>query len=81
VDSSIKIKDIIGLDRPPLLDNGLQVCLSYHTHQGCWTTCRRANTHAHKLMDAERSRVQSFLRAQLQKIHPTGAVTSTTSLG
>jgi hypothetical protein len=26
----LKIKDVMGTDPPPVLDNGQQVCLSFH---------------------------------------------------
>jgi hypothetical protein len=53
-DANIKIKDLMGNDAPPLLDNGSQICLSFLIHQGCWSTCYRANKHNHKLTPAER---------------------------
>jgi hypothetical protein len=68
----IKIKDLMGADRatpPPLLDNGSQVCLSFLTRQGCWSTCRRANTHATQLNPNERQRVITYLRTQLQQMN------------
>jgi hypothetical protein len=68
----IKIKDLMGADRstpPPLLDNGSQVCLSFLTRQGCWSTCRRANSHAVQLNPNERQRVVTYLRAQLQQMN------------
>jgi hypothetical protein len=30
IDPGLKIKDVMGTDPPPVLDNGQQVCLSFH---------------------------------------------------
>jgi hypothetical protein len=56
VPSSIKIKDLIGTTSPPQLDNGAQLCLSFHIRQGCWSTCRRSNTHGVTLNATEKTR-------------------------
>ncbi len=64
----MKLKDLIGANPPLVLDNGTQVCLSYHIHRSCWSTCRRANTHGHQLTAPEKVWVQQYLQTQLQKL-------------
>jgi hypothetical protein len=71
VPSSMKLKDIIGTTTPPQLDNGAQLCLSFHTKQGCWSTCRRSNTHGVTLNPAEKTRVVNYLRSRVQQHPPT----------
>jgi hypothetical protein len=66
VPSSIKIKDLIGTTNPPQLDHGAQLCLSFHIRQGCWSTCRRSNTHGVTLNVAEKMHVINYLRMRAQ---------------
>jgi hypothetical protein len=66
----MKIKDLIGMDAPPLLDYGSQLCLPYLLKQGCWSTCNHANTHNYALTAAEKTRVINYLQSQMQKLHP-----------
>jgi hypothetical protein len=71
VPAHIKLKDLIAKDPPPTLDNGAQVCLSHLVHQGCWSTCKSANTHAHMLTSSEKSRVLQYLLDQVHKYNVT----------
>ncbi len=71
VDSSIKLHDLIGWDMPPVLDNGSQVCLSYHVRCGCWSTCGRAYTHGLTLTPGEKTWVLQYLQVQHQKLQRT----------
>jgi hypothetical protein len=66
----MKIKDLIGMDAPPLLDYGSQLCLPYLLKQGCWSTCNHANTHNYALTAAEKTRDITYLQSQMQKLHP-----------
>jgi hypothetical protein len=70
VPSGIKLKDLIGTTSPPQLDNGAQLCLSFHTKQGCWSTCRRSSTHGVTLTAAEKTRVINYLRSRVQHHRP-----------
>jgi hypothetical protein len=65
------IKDLMGKVPPPVLDNGSQLCLSYHIRQGCWSACRRANTHTNTLTANEKIWLMSYLQTQAQKLQPT----------
>jgi hypothetical protein len=76
IPSDIKIKDIIGSTTPPQLDNGAQLCLSFHTKQGCWSTCRRANTHGVTLNAAEKTRVIAYLRSRVPQQRPAPGATA-----
>jgi hypothetical protein len=76
VPSSIKLKDLIGTTSPPHLDNGAQLCLSFHTRQGFWSTCRRSNTHGITLNTAEKTRVINYLRSRVQQHRPAPDATS-----
>jgi len=66
----IKVKDLIGSDPPPLLDNGSQICLSYHIRRGCWSTCRHVSTHGSTLSTAEIEQTKAYLTTQLRKMRP-----------
>jgi hypothetical protein len=68
VTPGIKLKDLIGSDPPPTLDNGTPVCLSFLVRQGCWSSCKRAASHSKPLSAAERSRVTTYLTTQMQKL-------------
>jgi hypothetical protein len=78
VEPGIKIRDLIGSDPPPLLDNGQQVCLSHLLWQGCWSNCRRASAHGHTLTPAEKTRIAAYLTMQTQKLRPSGPPASRT---
>jgi len=58
---NIKLKDIISNAPPPKMDDGTELCLSYHLRGGCWSNCRRANTHAQTLSNPERQRLTQYL--------------------
>jgi hypothetical protein len=57
----------MGTDPPLVLDNGSQLCLSFLTRQGCWSSCRRSNTHAVPLNPNEKQQVINYLKTKLQK--------------
>jgi hypothetical protein len=63
-----KIRDLMGTDPPPVLDNGQQLCLSYLLRGGCWSTCKRAASHSHTLNAAEKDRLRTYLHNQKQKL-------------
>jgi len=68
--STLQPKGLIGMDAPPLLDYGSQLCLPYLLKQGCWSTCNHANTHNYALTAAEKTRDITYLQSQMQKLHP-----------
>jgi len=77
VDPGVRVKDLMGSDPPPSLDNGNQICLSYLLRQGCWSTCRRANTHGQALNDNEHARLVTYLTTQMQKLRAASAASAT----
>jgi hypothetical protein len=82
VPPGVKLRDLMGSDHPPALDNGQQMCLSFLLRGGCWSTCRRAASHTHTLNDNKRNRLISYLQTQKQKLQPAptpGAGASQTS--
>jgi hypothetical protein len=48
-------------------DKNQPICLSFHTRQGCWSTCKRVQTHAKILSAAENQRISTFLLAAIAK--------------
>jgi len=58
---NIKLKDIISNAPPPKMDDGTELCLSYHLRGGCWSNCRRASTHAQTLSNPEVQRLTQYL--------------------
>jgi hypothetical protein len=70
VPPGVKLRDLMGSDHPPALDNGQQMCLSFLLRGGCWSTCRRATSHTHSLNDNERNRLMAYLQTQRQKLQP-----------
>jgi hypothetical protein len=73
VDPGVRVKDLMSNDPPPTLDKGNQICLSYLLRQGCWYTCRRANTHGQTLNDNEHARLVTHLTTQTQKLRAASA--------
>jgi hypothetical protein len=67
VPQNMKLKDLIGTDEVPLADDQQPLCLSFHMRQGCWSTCRRVNTHAKTLSTGEKQRLANFALAQMAK--------------
>jgi hypothetical protein len=74
-----KIKDLMGNDAPPVLDNGQQICLSFLLRNGCWSTCKRASTHHHTLNAAEHNRLTAYLTSQMQQLQALATAIVTTS--
>jgi len=60
---------------PPKLDNGAQLCLSFHIRQGYWSTCRHFITHGITLNAAEKTSVINYLCTQAQHHRPITAAT------
>jgi hypothetical protein len=80
VDPGVRVKDLMGsAPSPPCLDNGNQICLSYLLCQGCWSTCRRFNTHGQVLNDTEHARLVTYLTNQMQKLRAASAASATSS--
>jgi len=69
VPQGVRIRDLMGNDPPPTLDNGQQVCLSFMLRGGCWSTCKRAASHTHTLNAAEKARLKTYLTTQAQKLN------------
>jgi hypothetical protein len=67
IPANLCLKDLIGTDSPPLVDDTTPLCLSYHMCQGCWSTCKHVNTHKSNLSIAEKQRIATFALAQLPK--------------
>jgi hypothetical protein len=63
-----KLKDIIGNTQSPANDAGEIICLSYHVKGGCFTNCRRKNTHGTTLSFAEKSRLENYIADRLEKL-------------
>jgi hypothetical protein len=68
VEPGVKIRDLIGVDPPLLLDNGQQVCLSFLLRQGCWSNCHRSSAHHHTLSASEKARISTYLTTQSHKL-------------
>jgi hypothetical protein len=71
------IKDLIANDTPPTLDDGSPICLSYYIRNGCWSNCRRANTHNRELSATEKAKLESFVRHQANKLGQKSGTGST----
>jgi hypothetical protein len=67
IPGNVKLKDIIGLEHPPLMDDGTPICMSYHMRQGCWSNCKRLASHGKQLTAAEKQRLATFALNQLAK--------------
>jgi len=64
----VKLKELIGSDPPPTLDNGEQICLSYYCTPGCWSNCGHLVSHAKTFNAGERSCLETYLTTQMQKL-------------
>jgi hypothetical protein len=62
------IKDSIGTDPPPSLDDGSPICLSFYLRNGCWSNCRRASTHNRTLSPTEKAKLESYVQHQAEKL-------------
>ncbi len=76
--AGVKLKDLIGSDPPPAMDNGTQICLSYFCTAGCWSNCGRIQSHGKTLNQQEKARLVTYLQAQAQKIQARQAPVPTT---
>ncbi len=81
--AGVKLRDLIGGDAPPNMDNGTPICLSYHCTAGCWSNCNRATSHGKTLTAQEKSRLVAYIQTQSQKLQarPTGARTAPAAVG
>jgi len=68
VDYGTKIQELISRDPPPLLNDGTPICLAYYVRTGCWTNCKRANSHGRQLTSDEKTRITAYIQAQTQKL-------------
>jgi hypothetical protein len=68
LDFGTAIKDLIGSDPPPTLDDGSPICLSYYLRNGCWSNCRRASTHNRTLSPTEAAKLESYVQHQVTKL-------------
>jgi len=73
----VKLKELIGADPPPTLENGEQICLSYYCTPGCWSNCSRLASHAKTFNVGERSRFETYLTTQMQKLRAKQNATGT----
>jgi len=71
LDYGTSLKSLIGNDPPPTLDDGSPVCLSYYLRNGCWSNCRRANTHNRTLSAAEKAKLETYLRQRVATLRTT----------
>jgi hypothetical protein len=62
------IKDLIGTDPPPILDDGSPICLSFYLRNGCWSNCRHANTHNCTLSPTEKAKLELYVQHQAEKL-------------
>jgi hypothetical protein len=76
----VKLKELIGSDPPPTLDNGEQICLSYYCTPGCWSNCSRLASHAKTFNAGERSRLETYITTQMQKLRVKQTATGTTAI-
>ena len=65
-----KLKDLMGSEPPPLLDDNTQICLSFHLMNSCWSNCRRGQGHSKPLSPTERARLEHYVRSQMAKLRP-----------
>jgi hypothetical protein len=67
---SLKLRDIIANTNPPQMDDGTDVCLSYHLRGGCWSNCKRAANHSRHLSTTETQRIETYITQRLAAIPP-----------
>jgi hypothetical protein len=72
IDGTTKIKDLMGDSAPPLLDNGLQVCLSFLVRQGCWSTCKRAHIVAYLTAQQRKLTAARSVALVIQRLRTAG---------
>jgi hypothetical protein len=62
---SVKLRDIIGLDALPTMDDGTPICLSFHLHQGCWSNCKWVCNHSSSLAPSEKQCLANFVTSKV----------------
>jgi hypothetical protein len=65
--SNVRLKHVMGSDAPPRMDDGTDMCLSFHLRNGCWATCKRVQNHHRTLSTDEKQRLTHYLLTQLTK--------------
>jgi hypothetical protein len=65
IPANLKLRDIIGTAQQPLTDDGKPICISFHMRQGCWSNCKRLDSHNKPLTASEKQRLEAFVMAQL----------------
>ena len=65
--ANVRLKTLMGTDPPPKMDDGNDMCLSFHLRNGCWATCKRAHNHGKNLSTEEKQRLTHYLLTQLTK--------------
>jgi hypothetical protein len=77
IDSGVRLRDLIGNTTPPQLDNGTPICLSFYCTPGCWSNCSRVSAHFKMLSASEKSRLEDYLKTQMQKWRAARAAPTT----
>ncbi len=67
----VKIWDLIGTNLPPKMNDGTEMCLSYHLRKGCWSNCRRASHHDKALADPEVQHLAQYITQRMAMVTPS----------
>jgi hypothetical protein len=62
---NMKIRDLMGSASPPLNDDNLPMCLSFHVKGGCFSNCRRRADHTRPLTAADKDRLRNYIADRL----------------
>jgi hypothetical protein len=59
--TGIRIRDLMGTGKGPLMEDGTPICIAFHVKGGCYTNCRRHTNHGRTLSPEEKHNLSNWL--------------------
>jgi hypothetical protein len=67
---NLKLRDLMANTAPPKMEDGSEMCLSYHLRGGCWSNCKRVTNHGRLLSTMEAQRLRTYITQRLAALRP-----------
>jgi len=65
--TGVKIRDLLGNGKGPLMEDGSPMCISFHVKGACYTNCRRVANHSKPLSATDKTMLSNWLVDQTAK--------------
>ncbi len=65
--TGVKIQDLLGHGKGPLMEDGSPMCISFHVKGACYTNCRWAANHSKPLSATDKTMLSNWLVDQTAK--------------